>query len=284
MTTLSQDIKEKLSRLHILEKIIVANTMVFVAGIFLNLIGFNLLKWFSLPYILSDFFGRPWSIVSYGFLHKSISHLFFNMLVLYFIAQTFSNLFSARLSLKIYLLGVIYGGLAFIIVAFLLPNTLQINGSLVGASAGVRACIIFLCVYLPNKSISFFTLRFTLKYLGIAMVVLDLPGLLSVNSGGTVAHIGGYLSGYFYAKQFNNGKDFGGFLDGILNYFKSNKVLKTVYKKKKTSTMAGQKKQEFNSFTYQKQIDLILDKISKSGYESLTQAEKDFLFRAGKNK
>ncbi len=284
MTTLSQDIKEKLSRLHILEKIIVANTMVFVAGIFLNLIGFNLLKWFSLPYILSDFFGRPWSIVSYGFLHKSISHLFFNMLVLYFIAHTFSNLFSARLSLKIYLLGVIYGGLAFIIVAFLLPNTLQINGSLVGASAGVRACIIFLCVYLPNKSIGFFTLRFTLKYLGIAMVVLDLPGLLSVNSGGTVAHIGGYLSGYFYAKQFNNGKDFGGFLDGILNYFKSNKVLKTVYKKKKTSTMAGQKKQEFNSFTYQKQIDLILDKISKSGYESLTQAEKDFLFRAGKNK
>ncbi len=284
MTTLSQDIKEKLSRLHILEKIIVANTMVFVAGIFLNLIGFNLLEWFSLPYILSDFFGRPWSIVSYGFLHKSISHLFFNMLVLYFIAQTFSNLFSARLSLKIYLLGVIYGGLAFIIVAFLLPNTLQINGSLVGASAGVRACIIFLCVYLPNKSIGFFTLRFTLKNLGIAMVVLDLPGLLSVNSGGTVAHIGGYLSGYFYAKQFHNGKDFGGFLDGILNYFKSNRGLKTVYKKKKTSTMAGQKKQEFNSFTHQKQIDLILDKISKSGYESLTQAEKDFLFRAGKNK
>jgi len=284
MTTLSQDIKEKLSRLHILEKIIVANTMVFVAGIFLNLIGFNLLEWFSLPYILSDFFGRPWSIVSYGFLHKSISHLFFNMLVLYFIAQTFSNLFSARLSLKIYLLGVIYGGLAFIIVAFLLPNALQINGPLVGASAGVRACIIFLCVYLPNKSISFFTLRFSLKYLGIAMVVLDLPGLLSVNSGGTVAHIGGYLSGYFYAKQFHNGKDFGGFLDGILNYFKSNRGLKTVYKKKKTSTMAGQKKKEFDSFTHQKQIDLILDKISKSGYESLTQAEKDFLFRAGKNK
>jgi len=284
MTTLSQDIKEKLSRLHILEKIIVANTMVFVAGIFLNLIGFNLLEWFSLPYILSDFFGRPWSIVSYGFLHRSISHLFFNMLVLYFIAQTFSNLFSARLSLKIYLLGVIYGGLAFIIVAFLLPNALQINGPLVGASAGVRACIIFLCVYLPNKSISFFTLRFSLKYLGIAMVVLDLPGLLPVNSGGTVAHILGYLSGYSYAKQFHNGKDFGGFLDGILNYFKSNRGLKTVYKKKKTSTMAGQKKKEFDSFTHQKQIDLILDKISKSGYESLTQAEKDFLFRAGKNK
>ena len=122
------------------------------------------------------------------------------MLVLYFIAQTFSNLFSARLSLKIYLLGVIYGGLAFIIVAFLFPNALQINGPLVGASAGVRACIIFLCVYLPNKSIGFFTLRFPLKYLGMAMVVLDLPGLLSVNSGGIVAHIGGYFSRIFLCK------------------------------------------------------------------------------------
>ena len=284
MTTLSQDIKEKMSRLHILEKIIVANTVIFVVGIFLNLIGFNLLEWFSLPYILSDFFGRPWSILSYGFLHQNIRHLFFNMLVLYFIAQTFSNLFSARLSLKIYLLGIIYGGFAFIFVSFLLPIALQINGPLVGASAGVRACIIFLCVYLPNKSIGFFTFRFPLKYLGIAMIVLDLPGLLSINSGGTVAHIGGYFSGYIYARQFHKGKDFGGFLDRILNYFKSNKGLKTVYKKKKTSTMAGQKKNEFDSFTHQKQIDLILDKISKSGYESLTQAEKDFLFRAGKNK
>jgi membrane associated rhomboid family serine protease len=284
MTTLSQDIKDKLSRLHILEKIIVANTLIFVAGIFLNLVGFNLFEWFSLPYELSYFFVHPWSIISYGFLHKSISHLFFNMFVLYFIAQTFSNLFSARLSLKIYLLGVFYGGLAFITVASLLPNALQINGPLVGASAGVRACIIFLCVYLPNKSVGFFTLRFPLKYLGIALVVLDLPGLLSVNSGGTVAHIGGYLSGYFYAKQFYKGKDFGDFLDRILNYFKSNKGLKTVYKKKKSSTIAGKQKKDFDSFTHQKQIDLILDKISKSGYESLTQAEKDFLFRAGKNK
>lgn len=282
MTTLSQDIKEKLSRLHILEKIIVLNIVVFALSIFLNLFGFNLLEWFSLPYILSEFFGRPWGIISYGFLHKSFGHLFFNMVVLYFVAKTFSNLFSPRLSLKIYSLGVIFGGLAFIIVAVLFPNLLQINGPLVGASAGVRACILFLCAYLPNKSVGFFTFRFPLKYLGIAMIVFDLPGLLSVNSGGTVAHIGGYLSGYFYAKQFHKGKDFGSFLDGFLNYFKSKKGLKTVYRKKKSSTMAGQNKKEFDNFTHQKQIDLILDKISKSGYESLTQAEKDFLFRAGK--
>ena len=114
------------------------------------------------------------------------------------------------------------------------------------------------------------------------MIVLDLPGLFSLNSGGTVAHIGGYISGYFYAKQLQKGKEFGSFLDSILDYFNSKKVLRTAYKNK-SSKMAGKQKTEFNTFTHQKQIDLILDKINKSGYESLTQAEKDFLFRAGKN-
>lgn len=281
MSTLAQDIRAKLKRLHVLEKIIVLNTLIFVLGIVLSLLGINLLDWFSLPYLLSEFLGRPWSLITYGFLHHSFGHLFFNMLVLYFLAQTFGNLFAPRLSLKIYLLGVVFGGLAFFLTSILVPDILRINGPLVGASAGVRACILFLCVYWPDKLVGFFTLRFKLKYLGIVMIALDLPGLFSLNSGGTVAHIGGYISGYLYAKQLQNGKDFGAFLDTIFDYFKSTKVLRTAYKNK-SSKIAGKQKSEFNSFTHQKQIDLILDKISKSGYESLTQAEKDFLFRAGK--
>jgi len=281
MSTLTQDFKAKMNRLHVIEKIIVFNTLIYVIGIPLNLLNINILDWFSLPYLFSEFIGRPWSIMSYGFLHHSFSHLFFNMLVLYFLAQTFANLFKPRLSLKIYLLGIIFGGVAFLITATLLPDILRINGPLVGASAGVRACILFLCVYWPNKLVGIFTLRFHLKYLGILMIALDLPGLFSINSGGTVAHIGGYILGYLYAKQFQNGKDFGAFLDPIFDYFKSKKTLRTAYKSK-SSKMAGKQKKEFNSFTHQKQIDLILDKISKSGYESLTQAEKDFLFRAGK--
>ena len=113
------------------------------------------------------------------------------------------------------------------------------------------------------------------------MVLLDLPGLMSLNSGGTVAHIGGYLSGFLYAKQLKIGKDLGSFLDVVLDYLKSVNKLKTVHKSK-SPTMGGKQKKEFNAFPQQKQIDLILDKISKSGYDSLTQAEKDFLFRAGK--
>jgi membrane associated rhomboid family serine protease len=281
MSSLNQDIKTKFLHLHVLEKIIVLNTSLFFLGIILNLLGINLLDWFSLPYRFSEVLSHPWSIITYGFLHHSLGHLFFNMLVLYFIAQSFANLFKPRLSFKIYILGVIFGGLAFVFVSMLIPDLLRINGPLVGASAGVRACILFLCVYWPNKPIGFFSFRFPLKYLGIAMVLLDLPGLMSVNSGGTVAHIGGYLSGFLYAKQLKIGKDLGSFLDVVLDYLKSLNKLKTVHKSK-SSTMGGKQKKEFNTFPQQKQIDLILDKISKSGYDSLTQAEKDFLFRAGK--
>ena len=281
MSSLNQDIKTKFLHLHVLEKIIVLNTSLFFLGIILNLLGINLLDWFSLPYRFSEVLSHPWSIITYGFLHHSLGHLFFNMLVLYFIAQSFANLFKPRLSFKIYILGVIFGGLAFVFVSMLFPDLLRINGPLVGASAGVRACILFLCVYWPNKPIGFFSFRFPLKYLGIAMVLLDLPGLMSVNSGGTVAHIGGYLSGFLYAKQLKIGKDLGSFLDVVLDYFKSVNKLKTVHKSK-SPTMGGKQKKEFNAFPQQKLIDLILDKISKSGYDSLTQAEKDFLFRAGK--
>ena len=281
MSSLKQDIKTKFLHLHVLEKIIVLNTSLFFLGIILNLLGINLLDWFSLPYRFSEVLSHPWSIITYGFLHQSLGHLFFNMLVLYFIAQSFANLFKPRLSFKIYILGVIFGGLAFVFVSMLIPDLLRINGPLVGASAGVRACILFLCVYWPNKPIGFFSFRFPLKYLGIAMVLLDLPGLMSLNSGGTVAHIGGYLSGFLYAKQLKIGKDLGSFLDVVLDYLKSVNKLKTVHKSK-SPTMGGKQKKEFNAFPQQKQIDLILDKISKSGYDSLTQAEKDFLFRAGK--
>ena len=281
MSSLKQDIKTKFLHLHVLEKIIVLNTCLFFLGIILNLLGINLLDWFSLPYRFSEVLSHPWSIITYGFLHHSLGHLFFNMLVLYFIAQSFANLFKPRLSFKIYILGVIFGGLAFVFVSMLIPDLLRINGPLVGASAGVRACILFLCVYWPNKPIGFFSFRFPLKYLGIAMVLLDLPGLMSLNSGGTVAHIGGYLSGFLYAKQLKIGKDLGSFLDVVLDYLKSVNKLKTVHKSK-SPTMGGKQKKEFNAFPQQKQIDLILDKISKSGYDSLTQAEKDFLFRAGK--
>lgn len=288
MTNLNQDIRDKLSRLNIFEKIIVVNFVLFVfTSIILKFMGFGLgLEWLSLSKSASKVILMPWTLITYGFTHYSFSHLFFNMVVLYFFGRSFSNLFKSDLCLKVYLLGILSGGLAFVLVYNIFPSgILNTVGPLVGASAGVRALIIFLCVYLPSKEVRFFTFQFPLKYIGIALVVLDIPALFSQNSGGTIAHFGGYILGYFYAKQFQKGIDMGEFIDKVTAYFsKSKSNLKTVHKKtnNKNSSFAGKKKEEFDRFTHQKQIDLILDKISKSGYESLTQVEKDFLFRAGK--
>ncbi len=286
MKSLNQDIREKLSNLNIFEKIIVANFVIFlISFISMRLQGTDAsLQWLSLSKSFSDVLSKPWTLLTYGFSHHSFSHLFFNMIVLYFFGRSFSNLFKDGVSLKVYLLGILAGGVAFVVVYTLFPSgLLNTVGPLVGASAGVRAVIIFLCAYLPNKEVRFFTFQFPLKYIGIALVVFDIPGLFSQNSGGIVAHIGGYILGYVYAKQFQNGVDMGQFIDRIIAYFSASKSnLKTVHKKKKKNSFAGKKKEEFERFAHQKQIDLILDKISKSGYDSLTQAEKDFLFRAGK--
>ena len=287
MTSLNQDIREKLSRLNVFEKIIVVNVVVFlISFIVLRLQGSGAnLEWLSLSKSVSEVLSKPWTVLTYGFTHFSFIHLFFNMIVLYFFGRSFSNLFKQDLSLKVYVLGILSGGFAFVLVYNLFPSgILKTVGPLVGASAGVRAVIIFLCAYLPNKEVRFFTFQFPLKYIGIALVIFDIPGLFSQNSGGSVAHLGGCVLGYFYAKQFQKGTDIGQFIDRIIAYFSRVAVpLKTVHKNKnKKPSFAGKKKEEFDRFTHQKQIDLILDKISKSGYESLTQAEKDFLFRAGK--
>ena len=288
MKNFNQDIRFKLSRLNVFEKIIVVNFIIYVfTSTILRFQGFGMgLEWLSLSKSASKVLLMPWTLITYGFMHYSFSHLLFNMLVLYFFGRSFSNLFKADLCLKVYLLGIFSGGLAFVFIYNLFPSgILKTVGPLVGASAGVRAIIVFLCAYLPNKEVRFFTFQFPLKYIGIALVVLDIPGLFSQNSGGTIAHFGGYILGYYYAVQFHKGIDIGEFIIKIKRFFSfSSSNLKTVYKnnKKKDNSLAGKKKKEFDSFTHQKQIDLILDKISKSGYESLTQLEKDFLFRAGK--
>ena len=284
MTSLNQDIREKLSRLNVFEKIIVANVAVFLVSFIAQRVEVvENLEWLSLSKSFSDVLSKPWTLLTYGFIHNSFIHLFFNMVVLYFFGRSFSNLFKEDLSFKVYILGILSGGFAFVLVYNLFPlGILNTVGTLVGSSAGVGAIIIFLCAYLPNKEVRFFTFQFPLKYLGIAIVLFNIPSLFSLNSGGSVAHFGGYLLGYFYAIQFQKGTDIGEFIDKITAYFSRSKApLKTVHKKKKAS-FVGKKKEEFDTFTHQKQIDLILDKIGKSGYESLTQAEKDFLFRAGK--
>lgn len=291
MTSLTQDIQDKLRRLNVFEKIIIINIVVFLAGWFLfkfqHLPREESLSWLELPKSFSEFIYKPWSLFTYGFTHYGFFHILFNLMVLYFVSKTMVNVFSTKLSLNIYFLGILVGGLSFLLIYNLLPAPYSINvGSLVGASAGVRALLIFICAYMPNREARFFMISIKLWHIGLIIVILDMVGLFSINQGGNVAHMGGNLLGYLYAVQLQKGTDIGkGFqriLDSISNIFKSKAPLKTVHRSKK-KPFAGHNKSEFNEFNRQKRIDLILDKISKSGYDSLTKEEKDFLFKAGKD-
>ncbi|MGS2739868.1 rhomboid family intramembrane serine protease [Sinomicrobium sp. M5D2P17] len=290
--SISSDIKYKYSTLNIAEKLIVINVLVFILNILLVFL-FQLpsdffIRWFELPKSFGSFISQPWSIISYAFFHAGFSHIFWNMLLLYFSGRIFLNLFGGRRFLNVYFLGAITGGLVFMISYNLFPAFAGINTTLIGASAAVMAILIFVCTYMPNQEVRlFFLINIKLWYVGVFAVLVDLVQIPISNAGGHLAHLGGALLGFVYAKNLYNGRDIGsGFerlISGVVNLFKRNPrtPLKTVHRNKK-STASGR-----TSYTdkddRQQKIDEILDKISKSGYESLTKAEKDFLFQAGKD-
>ncbi|GAA4238930.1 rhomboid family intramembrane serine protease [Postechiella marina] len=296
MTSLNYDIKNKLSNLNVLEKIIAVNVIVFLVAFILGIVmpggAQASLSWLELPSTFSELIVKPWTIITYAFTHYDFMHILFNMFLLYVIAKWFINLFNPKMALNVYFLGAMSGGFLFIVIYSLFPQTFG-SSRLVGASAAVRALLIFLCAYMPNREMRFFTVNFKFWYLGAAVVILDVFGILGGikdpilgNAGGNIAHLGGSALGYFYATQLLKGNDIGkGFeklADAVVNMFKGSKKgpLKTVHKNK--SKVGGYTKSDFNKFNNQKKIDIILDKISKSGYDSLTAEEKELLFRAGK--
>lgn len=281
-----EQLKYKYARLNVLEKIIAVNVIVFLFAVLFRKVIPTVFSYIYLPSNIWDFLSKPWTIVSYGFLHFDFIHLLFNMLWLYFLGRMMLNLFSPKMSLNIYFMGIITGGLVFLLGYNVFPNIFSANAYVLGASAGVRALLIFICAYMPNKDIRFFTFNLKLWWIGAVLVGLDILGIVNGNNqGGSLAHIGGAILGYVYAKQLVKGQDigtgFGRFMDWISALFKAKQKvkMKTVHKKSK---VAGYKKEEFNQFNNQKKIDTILDKISKSGYDSLSKEEKEYLFKAGK--
>ena len=285
------NLKYQYARLSIAEKLIVINILVFIVnGLFSFLLGLHkdsIVGWFQLPEDFFDFIEQPWSLITYSFFHAGFGHIFWNMLLLYFSGRIFLSLFDSKRFINVYFLGVIFGGLLFLLSYNIFPALLGINTALIGASAGVTAILIFVCAYIPNQQVKVVFFNVKLWQVGVFVVLVDLVQIPSSgNAGGHLAHLGGALLGYVYARQLLNGKDIGeGFskvLDTIVNLFKRKEQktpLKTVYRKRKATTSS---KADYDKQSHQRKIDIILDKISKSGYESLSKSEKDFLFKAGK--
>ena len=282
----SGGLRYQFARLSIAEKLIAVNVLVFLLdGLSKALLGYSFSPWFQLPKDFLEFIGQPWSLVTYSFFHAGFSHIFWNMLVLYFASRIFLNLFDAQRFINVFFLGVILGGIVFLLSYNVFPTLLNTNTALIGASAGVNAVLIFVCTYIPNQEIRVVFFNIKLWYIGAALVIKDLVLIgMGQNIGGGMAHLGGAFLGYMYARQLFKGHDLGAgftkFRKGISNLFKPREKkspLKTVYKKQSANSKA-----EYDRQARQRKIDDILDKISKSGYESLSKEEKDFLFKAGK--
>ncbi len=284
-----KELLHKYKTLNVAEKLIAINLVVFILfGLTSFLFKTNFLfDWFVLSKEASVLISKPWSIITYSFLHQGLIHFAMNMVMLYYVSKLFFSRFSAKLFLNTYLLGALVGGVLFLLSYNLFPVFNNQMGFLVGASASVMAVLIFICASLPQMEVAVFTFKIKLWQLGAFFVVLDLVQIPNGNSGGHIAHIGGALLGYLYATQLKKGNDigkgFGKTIDTITLWFssKSKSKLKTVHKTKSqrraTDKTVHQKKR-----AKQEQIDAILDKISKSGYESLSKEEKAFLFQSGK--
>jgi membrane associated rhomboid family serine protease len=285
-------LRYRLQQLNEAEKLILINVICFVLPLFLKTLFylFNIpsnvmIGWFELSAEWSDLLFKPWTIFTYSFMHSGFFHLFWNMYLLYFASRLFLNLFSPRTFFNVYFLGVLLGGLTFMLSYSVFPAFQYAFPIMVGASAGVMAVLIFMATYSPDLEVRIIFFNVKLRYLGIAFVLLDVIQIPYGNAGGHLAHLGGAALGYLYVKRLDQGVDIGlpfeNFTNRVLNLFKKQSKLKTVHKRKASS---NSKKKVTTQEVDQSKIDSILDKISKSGYDSLTQKEKDFLFQAGKKK
>ena len=294
MASILEEIKQSFSRGNYLTRLIYINAGVFIVVKLLSVVCAYILGtsnlWISyieLPAFFQTLIKQPWSIITYMFMHHDFIHLIFNLLTLYWFGKIFTEYFNQKQLVGLYFLGGI-GGALFYILAYNFIPSLKANiffSYLIGASASVMAIIFALVKYIPNEEIHLALIGpVKLKYLGLAMLVLDIIGTTSVNAGGSISHIGGAITGYlFAASMIKSGKDItdpiNRIISSINDFFKRNKKPKFTVHRNTTKTdeewnMENQNRKRENN----EEINRILDKIKKSGYANLTDEEKKRLF------
>jgi membrane associated rhomboid family serine protease len=295
MAGLREEIRNSFRDGDALNRLILINLGVFLLYYILKILGnlfqaspeYYFIQWTALPSNLSVLITRPWTLFTYMFLHQGFMHILFNMLILFFTGRIFMEYMGGRKLLSIYLLGGLAGGLLYVIFYNIFPGFQEqlATSNNRGASAGVMAVLIGAATYAPRYPVKlFFVLNVEFRWVALMLLFTDLINLGDGNNmGGHIAHLGGAALGYIAVSRYKNGNDitegFSKFMDNIANWFKPRPKIRKVYSK------AGNNRHDYNERKAQNQerMNDILDKINRSGYDSLTKDEKDYLFKIGKD-
>jgi membrane associated rhomboid family serine protease len=279
-----------------LMKLIYLNLAVFLSVTIIGIIGFlvvdqeiinQTIRLLSVPSSFNTLLLRPWTLVTYMFTHKELLHIIVNLLWLYWFGKIFLEYLDEKKLVAVYLLGGIAGGITYVLAYNIFPAFKGVVGEsipLLGASASVMAIVVAIAAYVPDYTVYLLFLgRVRIKYIALGIFIFTSILDFSANSGGKLAHIGGAIFGYIYTLSYRQGNDIGRWvsnaLDFIVTIFKPRKKLKVTHKKPVDDFEYNKTKAD-----HQKEINAILDKISKGGYDSLTKQEKETLFRESQNK
>jgi membrane associated rhomboid family serine protease len=302
MGSILDDIKGEFHKSNnIVIKLILMNVLVFVSVIML----FVTLKWSSqdallklltdqlfLPADFRTFIYRPWTLLTNFFIHIDPFHIFFNMLILYWFGRVLEEYLGSRRFWAIYLYGGLAGGLLFLLMYNLVPyfQSSLTTVTLLGASGAIYAIIVAAATLLPDYTFFVFLLGpIRLKYIAAIFLIISLAQLVGPNAGGNLAHLAGGMIGFGFIKALQAGRDWGTPIYAISGLWKRvtspKPRVEIPQRERATTSSAGRRyasttEPNSNSTPNQDEIDAILDKISKSGYASLTREEKQKLYRA----
>lgn len=281
----------------LLSVLIIVNVGVWVLSLFFPLVDFlysnpkgmakeGWLNWFALSSEWERLLLRPWTLLTYMFLHEGFWHILFNMLMLYFGGTMFCRFLGARRFGWVYFLSGIFGALLYLLVYNLFPVGRYNSSLLLGASAAVLGVFVAVAVYVPDETVQLWAIvrsfPVKMKHLAIAFVVLDLMMIPLSNSGGHIAHLGGALFGWLYVLVSSKAKSASRRTRASRWFSRSarraSQAGPSAYQKGRSRPLTDDEYNRRRAVS-QKEIDAILDKISKSGYDNLTLEEKEKLFK-----
>lgn len=299
MNKIWEEIKQRYKEGSVLTKLLIINVAVFIVINLVHVLLFlfnpdtqavaatmdQVLNWLAVPSAVGELILKPWTIITYMFLHKGLLHILFNLLWLYWFGRIFLMYIDQKKLLGVYLVGGLSGALLYMLAYNIFPafSSYVPYSMMLGASAAVMAVVFAIAFYVPDFSLNLLLIGpVKLKYIAIFTIVLDFLMIASSNAGGHISHLGGAVFGYLFIHQYKQHKDITRWAWEL--FYRDKRTGKSRKRKNPHMHVSYKRPKTDMEFNAQKakeraELDRILDKVSKSGYESLTKQEKEILFK-----